>query len=292
MKSIRLKENLALRFTDIGCEIHGPGGIKIKDSEKKFHKTLQHLFDSGIPVSEIDRQDPSTRSLVKLLVKKKLLRLHETDYTRTEIWLSHYVDDARKALQTLAQKRVLIVGCGGTGSIVADHLARAGVREFTLVDGAELDAPDLNRQWTYSSEDIGYQKVDLLAKHLSRHFQARVNSICRFLNETSDLIDLKNQEYDLIVCAADKPRLVIENLLLDLAEFNNTPLLFGAVGIADDFVGEVLDSPEKRQAERSRLQEQASSNMQIKVVQGSLCFTNTLAAAKIGLASYRFLLTR
>ena len=241
MIRVRLRENLGLRFTEEGCEIHGPRGIKIKDPHGRHRAFLQLLFDVGVPLAGTQELAGEERALLQTLSEKKLLRRHEDDYTRDEIWLSHFVADARLSLAGLAAKKVLIVGCGGTGAIVADHLARAGVKNFALVDGARLDAPDLNRQWTYSRDGIGQAKVDLLAAHL-QSLGGTCEKFERQLQSAADLAGLPKA--DLIVCAADKPRFVIENLMLELADKENTPLLFGSVGITDDFVGEVLDSPQ------------------------------------------------
>lgn len=287
---VRFRENLGLRFTDDGCEIHGPRGFKIKDAEGEHRNILRKLFETGLPLADHARFTPGERALLQLLSDKKVLRRYETDYSRDENWLSHYVADARESLKGLAKKKVLIVGCGGTGAIIADHLARAGVGHFVLVDGAALDLPDFNRQWTYSPRDLGKWKTDLLGEHLRTNFKAEVQTFCRFLNETDDLTELSEMAPDLIICAADKPRFVIENLVLDLAAAQNTPVLFGSVGITDDQLGNVLIGPEARHTERDRLRAEERLGIEVKIAQGSLCFTNTLAAAKIGFAAYRFLL--
>lgn len=290
MKSIRLRENVGLRFTAEGCEIHGPRGIKIVDPQGQHLEFLRRLFASGIPSAEAATLPLETRRLLQLLSDRKLLRQHEADYSRDEIWLSHFVADARQSLKNLTKKKILIVGCGGTGAIVADHLARAGVRHFILIDGAKLDAPDLNRQWTYSYKDVGKKKVRLLARYLCQHFGAKVRTLHRHLLTPADFIEISSENLDLIIGAADRPRFVIERLLLKLSDEKNTPILFGSVGVTDDCVGQVLDNPRKRDEEQKRLDYEESLNISEKIAQGSLCLTNTLAAAKIGLAAYRFLM--
>lgn len=45
----------------------------------------------------------------------------------------------------LAEKRVVLVGCGALGSVVADHLARAGVGGFVLLDKDGLEPGNLAR---------------------------------------------------------------------------------------------------------------------------------------------------
>jgi molybdopterin/thiamine biosynthesis adenylyltransferase len=65
----------------------------------------------------------------------------------------------------LAGKSVGIVGCGSLGSKVAVMLARAGVRQFTLVDDDVLFAANLVRN-ELSAVAIGAHKVDALRARL------------------------------------------------------------------------------------------------------------------------------
>ena len=69
--------------------------------------------------------------------------------------------------QTLADLRVAIVGCGGTGSVVAEQLVRLGVRHLILVDPDELSQSNLTRVYGSSWVDVGKPKVQILARHLA-----------------------------------------------------------------------------------------------------------------------------
>jgi molybdopterin/thiamine biosynthesis adenylyltransferase len=68
---------------------------------------------------------------------------------------------------TLSQLHIGIVGCGGTGSIVAEQLARLGVRNFTLVDPEDMALSNVTRVYGSTAEKVGMPKVDVLAEHLS-----------------------------------------------------------------------------------------------------------------------------
>ncbi len=70
--------------------------------------------------------------------------------------------------QALANIHVGIVGCGGTGSAVAEQLVRLGVRRFTLVDPDHLSASNVTRVYGSTPCDIDRPKVDVLAEHLLR----------------------------------------------------------------------------------------------------------------------------
>jgi proteasome lid subunit RPN8/RPN11 len=68
--------------------------------------------------------------------------------------------------QTLGDLRIGIVGCGGTGSAVAEQLARLGVRNFVLFDPDELSGSNVTRVYGSAPSDVGSPKVEVLARHL------------------------------------------------------------------------------------------------------------------------------
>jgi hypothetical protein len=68
--------------------------------------------------------------------------------------------------RVLSSLRVGIVGCGGTGSAVAEQLVRLGVRRFTLVDHDRLSASNVTRVYGSTPADVGRPKVDVLADHV------------------------------------------------------------------------------------------------------------------------------
>lgn len=63
---------------------------------------------------------------------------------------------------TLGDLTVGIVGCGGTGSAVAEQLVRLGVRRFTLIDPDKLSASNVTRVYGSTPARVGDQKVDVL----------------------------------------------------------------------------------------------------------------------------------
>ena len=49
---------------------------------------------------------------------------------------------------------MLIVGCGATGTVIANHLARAGVGHLTVVDRDFIELNNLQRQLLYDEHDL------------------------------------------------------------------------------------------------------------------------------------------
>lgn len=70
--------------------------------------------------------------------------------------------------RTLGELRIGVVGCGGTGSAVAEQLVRLGVRHLMVVDPDELSESNLTRVYGSEASDIGRPKVEVLHQHLSR----------------------------------------------------------------------------------------------------------------------------
>lgn len=66
----------------------------------------------------------------------------------------------------LTDLRVAIVGCGGTGSAVAEQVVRLGVRHLLVIDPDELTESNLTRVYGSRPADVGRPKVDVLADHL------------------------------------------------------------------------------------------------------------------------------
>lgn len=68
----------------------------------------------------------------------------------------------------LGELHVGVVGCGGTGSAVAEQLVRLGVRHMTLVDPDHLSESNVTRVYGSTMGDVGRPKVNVLSTHLKR----------------------------------------------------------------------------------------------------------------------------
>ena len=67
---------------------------------------------------------------------------------------------------TLGDLRVAIVGCGGTGSAVAEQLVRLGVRHLTLIDADNLSRSNVTRVYGSTPASVGRPKPVVLEAHL------------------------------------------------------------------------------------------------------------------------------
>ena len=70
----------------------------------------------------------------------------------------------------LLAARVAIIGCGATGTVIANHLARAGVGYLRIVDRDYIELNNLQRQLLFDEEDMrqGLPKAAAAAIKLRR----------------------------------------------------------------------------------------------------------------------------
>lgn len=114
--------------------------------------------------------------------------------------------------KALAEKKVLIVGCGGLGGYLIEHMVRLGVGEITCVDGDVFAESNLNRQLYSSDATMGKSKA-LVAKARALAVNPNVNVIA--VNEflTEENADALVAGKDLVLDALDNPtaRLILED---------------------------------------------------------------------------------
>jgi adenylyltransferase/sulfurtransferase len=65
--------------------------------------------------------------------------------------------------QRLLESRVVVVGCGATGSFIANALARAGVGHLRLLDRDFVELNNLQRQTLYTERDVSEQLPKAIA---------------------------------------------------------------------------------------------------------------------------------
>lgn len=64
------------------------------------------------------------------------------------------------------ESSVVVIGLGGTGSGVAELLARMGIGKIVIVDNDIIEMSNLNRQSLYKEKDIGSKKVNVAKREL------------------------------------------------------------------------------------------------------------------------------
>lgn len=135
--------------------------------------------------------------------------------------------------EKLKKAAVLIVGCGGLGSINAMYLAGAGIGRIGIIDDDRIALSNLNRQVSYDTTLIGEQKVAVLKK--------RVNDLnpgiivddysFRYMPQNAEKI---TESYQIVIDGTDN--LSTRSLINKICVKTRKPYIHGAV---QQFFGEV-----------------------------------------------------
>ena len=150
-------------------------------------------------------------------------------YTRQNL-----VPQLQHAQTTLADARVLIVGAGGLGCLVAAQLAGAGVGNLVIVDADVVQLSNLHRQLLYRENDLGKAKAQIAAREcLAINSSLHITAISEKLlpHNVSTLCNAM----DLVIDAADN--FATSYLLSDQCLSQQTPLLTASVNQTFGYVG-------------------------------------------------------
>jgi adenylyltransferase/sulfurtransferase len=126
----------------------------------------------------------------------------------------------------LKHSSVLIVGCGGLGSIIALYLAASGVGRIGIVDYDTIELSNLQRQVIYKTDLIGTSKVQSARNQLSA-----LNPNIR-VDIFEELFTTTNAEkiaatYQILIDGTDN--IPTRYLINDLCVFTGKPFVYGAV---------------------------------------------------------------
>ena len=108
-------------------------------------------------------------------------------------------------LDSLACKRVMVVGLGGVGAYAAEMLCRAGIGNMVLVDSDTVGETNLNRQLIALNSTLGKLKTDVLAQRLlDINPKVNLTVIPEYVEETNlEQIFALAGELDYVVDAID-----------------------------------------------------------------------------------------
>ena len=133
----------------------------------------------------------------------------------------------REGQEKLGRARVLLVGCGALGSVLAEILVRAGIGRLTLADRDYVDESNLQRQSLYTEADAreGLPKAVAAVRHL-REINSAVEIVERIADVNAQSVASLVQEQDLILDGTDN--FETRYLLNDASLKWNIPWIYGA----------------------------------------------------------------
>ena len=113
----------------------------------------------------------------------------------------------RQNHEMLSNLTIGVVGLGSVGSIVAETLARMGIRKFILLDFDKIEKHNLDRIVGADKKDIGKYKVNVISKSIRKSSLTNGIKIIPIKKSIAELEAYKEiLDCDFIFCCADKPR--------------------------------------------------------------------------------------
>ena len=144
-------------------------------------------------------------------------------YNRQMLWEPIGVEGQKK----LRDSKILMVGCGALGTVLANTLGRAGVGHLTIIDRDFIEINNLQRQVLFDQQDI----ADQLPKSVAAQRKlAAINSDIRVEAVVADVNHTNIEQYaagkDLLLDGTDnfETRFLINDVSIKL----NIPWIYGA----------------------------------------------------------------
>lgn len=136
-------------------------------------------------------------------------------------------EDKQKIIESL---RIGVVGLGSVGSIIAEGLARIGVRHLVLIDHDLVEEHNLDRLLNAGIKDIGRPKTDVAEAAVRRGASAEkidvLNINRKIQNHTACAAA---RDCDILICCVDTP--VARDLVNRIALRDGIPVVDGGVEI-------------------------------------------------------------
>lgn len=129
--------------------------------------------------------------------------------------------------ESLREKKVCVIGCGGLGGFIAEMLGRLGIGTIVAVDGDVFELSNLNRQLLSDVTNLGKSKAIEAQNRMSK-VNPEIKLIPVFKNLTEDNYKSILTGCHVAVDALDnvESRLLLQNCCEELG----IPLVHGAIG--------------------------------------------------------------
>lgn len=128
--------------------------------------------------------------------------------------------------EKIKASKILVVGAGGLGCPILQHIAAVGVGHIGIIDFDKVELHNLHRQLLYSTEDIGKQKAVVAAEKLGKQ-----NPYSKFI-VFNEMLNESNAEeiisqFEIIIDGSDNfsTRYLVNDTCVKL----DKPLIYGSI---------------------------------------------------------------
>ncbi len=257
MRRVRLRPNL--QIVDEGESNVFIVGDKIYSfvfSEKKY---LQALYQIQNGVDEKELLSYLADAQLKLLLEKLegydlIIKDYENNFFNTPYekhidFFAEHIDNPNSFQEQLFDKSVIIIGIGGIGTVLIQHLFALGIKKFILMDFDVIHSSNLNRQFLYEYSDIGKDKLSVAKEWIkNRSSDVEVITLNHYILDSKSLIKLLSDysKADFIACCADSPPIRIRKVIVEASLKLDIPCSFCGVGCVQGSFGPLLVEKEKK----------------------------------------------
>ena len=141
--------------------------------------------------------------------------------------LESWGEDKQRIIESI---RVGVVGLGSVGSIIAEGLARIGVRELVLIDHDVVEEHNLDRLLNAGVKDIGRPKTDVAEAAVRRGASAEKIDVLNIRRKIqNDAAWAAARDCDILICCVDTP--VARDLVNRIGLRDGIPVVDGGVEI-------------------------------------------------------------
>lgn len=264
--------------------LNGPKQIRITNPTCEAKKTLA-LLKKGVNLDQI----PDKNFLKNLnqmgYIKELPEEVEERKTSRQISFLSAFTDKPLELDKSIGDKKLLVLGCGGTGSMIVQALLGHGFQNFILVDHDLVQRSNFNRQLFFKDKHTGLSKVEALKESiLDLSPLSDVKTINQKITSSEQVQKyIDSHQPDIIICGADTPPLLIQKWCTEASLNKNVAVVFGGVGIENASLGPLLDNKESKEKYLAWIEAKLSilNPYSMEPVKGSLSSTNLICSAII-----------
>jgi hypothetical protein len=294
-----MKKSQTVKFTSNQVIFFGTTTIAVPNVTPVQIEAIKRIV-AGVKLSELVSLlgGAATAETIAYLDRHNLIRpVYQNDYIGTA-WekqvefFTDFVDDPNGAQHRLSTASVCIIGCGGAGNIVTQHLVSAGIQKFILIDDDRIEQNNFNRQFCFDTKDLGQPKAEALKNYiLARNSQAEVHVYCEKISGTADitrLLKLADFQPNLIIGCADTPPIAIQTFILEYCIQQQIFCTFGGVGIHHGRIGPLFVESSRMEKCLAHKQQQLQIMAELEstapgtgIISGSISYLNTVISSLI-----------
>jgi hypothetical protein len=225
-----------LAFTDVRR-------IRITAPPELIDAVMRQLRgDSGRGV--LDRSVPAVLQQLEghgVISRRPTAASHRTSASAAQIdYLAQVCTDPDTAQQRIEAASVLILGIGGLGSTVLQHMVGAGVSRLVLVDNDHVESSNLTRQFVHSVDTVGRPKLASAARYVRQHsLGAAVTTIERRISTPADVEHVLGEagQIDGVAICIDTPPVACFDMCGEVLWSAGMAFIYGGVMTQSAFYG-------------------------------------------------------